>query len=106
MQVDVEWLSVVIKAAEMDESCDFLVSQRLPNESTFNFLDWKPIKRSPHQPPPNKSTPKTPGGKLQNVAQGVDYIGSNMAPISQTFRQEPAVPPPKTGWLSRFLGRR
>lgn len=117
MQVDVEWFSVVTKAAEMDESCDFLVSQRLPNESTFKTLDWKPINRSLHQRPPNESTSdsnrsphtdvvskkkRNPEGKLQTVAHEIDYIGANMGPISQNFQREQAQQ--KKGWFKRIFG--
>ena len=188
MRVDGKWFSVVIEAAEMDKSSDFLVLQRPPNESTLKTLDgnsinrsphqpppnqlttleWKPIIRSPRQPPsnesisepldgnlinrlppqppPNESTSKPfevnpinklphqlppkestsntldgnsinkslhtkdvsnkkgghPKGKLQNVAQGVNFIGSDMVPISQNFQQEGAQP--KKGWFKRIFG--
>ena len=137
VQVDGKWFSVVIEAAKMDKSCDFLVLQPPPNESTLKTLDgnpinrsphqpppnqlktleWKPIIRSPRQPPPNESTSNPldgnsikasnkkgghPEGKLQNVAQGVNFIGSDMAPISQNFQQERAQP--KKGWLKKIFG--
>ena len=48
----------------------------------------KTLSFSPPDPLVSRKRRGNPGGKLQNIAQGVDYIGSNMAPISQTFRQE------------------
>jgi len=63
MQVDIEWSSVITKAAEMDKSCDFLVSQHPPNKSTFKKLDWKPINRSLHTKVVSKKK-GNPGGKL------------------------------------------
>ena len=94
-----------------------------PNESISKPLEGNPINKLPHQLPPKESTSNAlagnsinkslhtkdasnkkgghPKGKLQNVAQGVNFIGSDMAPISQNFQQQDQ---PKKGWFSRIFG--